>query len=625
VLDQQPESMKNFLLQTSILDRLYGSLCDAVSGQTDGQHTLEQLQQANLFVVSLSDDRCCYQYHHLFRDLLLKELQQEQPEIVPELHRRASRWCEKHELFDEAIEHTLAAHDEQRLAQLLDQHAEAFFSRGEHVTLLQWVAALPDDQRRARPALGILQAVMLGAVGMNREAGLALQEVDRAIANLAETSPHDRELFGQAAAAQTLVATLQDNPATVLHYARRALELAPNETGWRSSVLLARSNAYFLTGDMAACLADLSEAIALATAQQNHLLTLFEMAKLSQTYWTHGQLDRAVQVCQTALQYIDQRGLARSTMSNQVFSTWGAILCERNDLGRAAEFILRGLELSRPNHDVLDQLLAYRNLARVCIAQRRSSAAEEFLQQAETLTQSYHVPLQHLSPLIGLKAQFLIQQGKLAEVDRALRTLDTQAEQDIPLAHHGRMYLSLAQLHLAQGNLPAAEHTLDRLFQFSQTSGQQRWVIPIQILRAILYQTRRDLPQALSALGEALELSVPAGFIQDFLDEGELLIQLLHEAVRHQVKAGFAQQVLQRYSSDRPAEKPIGLDEPLSERELEVLKLVAKGFTNQEIAARLYLSLRTIKFHTSNIYGKLGVKSRTEVVAKARELGLLSF
>ena len=312
VLDQQPESIKNFLLQTSILDRLYGSLCDAVTGQANGQHTLEQLQQANLFVVSLSDDRCCYRYHHLFRDLLLKQLQQEQPDIVPELHRRASCWCEAHDLIDDAIDHALAAHDDDRLGQLLDRHAEDYFLRGEQVTLLRWITALPDDQRQARPALGILQAVMLSAVSNQREAERVLQEVDQVLANMDETAPRHRELLGQAAAAHALAATFQDNPQSTLFYARQALEYAPREAGWRSSVLLARSNAYFLVGNLAACLADLSEAIALATVQNNHLLVLFEMAKLAQTYWTHGQLTQAVQVCQTALQYIDQKALASS-------------------------------------------------------------------------------------------------------------------------------------------------------------------------------------------------------------------------------------------------------------------------------------------------------------------------
>jgi LuxR family transcriptional regulator, maltose regulon positive regulatory protein len=624
VLEQQPEPIKNFLLQTSILDRLYGSLCDAVTGQTDGQRTLEQLQQANLFVVSLSDDRCCYRYHHLFRDLLLKQLEQEQSRIVPELHRRASAWCEAHDLIDDAVDHALVAHDEQRLGQLLDKYAEVFFSRGEHVTLLRWIAALPDDQRRARPALGILQAIMLSSIGKNLEAERALQEVDQALANLDEAVPQNRELLGQAAAAHALLATFQDNPQTTLVYARRALDLAPGQTGWRSSVLLARSNANFLIGDVAACLADLETALAIATARNNHLLVLFEMAKLAQTCWTHGELSRAVQVCQTALHYIDQHDLARTTMINQVHITWGAMLCERNDLDRAAEYILRGLELSRSSHDILDLLLAYRTLARLCIAQHRLPAAEEYLQQAEALVQSNHIPLQHLSTLIGVKAQLLIRQGQLAEANTELHRLNVEAEPKVPFAYYGRVYVSLAQLRLTQGDLPAAEQALDRVLGFAQTSGQGRWVISAQILRAILYLTQRDLSRALGALEEAMDLCETVGFIQEFLDEGEPMMALLREAVRHNVKPEFARQLLQRFPSDRAVAQPIGLVESLSDREIEVLQLVAEGRSNQEIAARLYLSLRTVKFHTSNIYGKLGVKSRTEAIAKARDLGLLS-
>ncbi len=624
VLAQQPESIKTFLLQTSILDRLCGPLCDAVTGQARGQQTLEQLQQANLFVVPLDSERYWYRYHHLFSDLLRKQLPHEQPEILPELHRRASRWCEEHGLISEAIDHALSAHDEQRTSGLLDDHAEAFFLRGEHVTLLQWIAALPDDQRKMRPALGIFQAIMLSASGRNQEAELILQEVDQTLSNSADRTTWDRRLIGQAAAAHALIASLQDGPQTILFHARRALDLSPDEAAWRSSVLLARGNAYFLLGDLAACIQDLSEAIDRAKSLNIPILVLTAMPKLAQTFWVQARLNQAAQICQAGLQYIDQKGLARSPMSDSLFITWGSILCERNDLDRAAEFILRGLELSRSGHVILNQLFAYRSMMRVCMAKRNLPAAEEFLHQAETLIQEYDIPFQHKSQVIGLKAQLWIQQGRLAEAEHALQALDTQSEGEILFTHHGRLYLSYAQLRIAQGNLPDADKTLDRLFQFSQSSGQRRWVIPIQILRSILQLTRQDLSQALSALEVALEWAEPEGFIQDFLDEGEPMIRLLHEAVRCKVRPAFAHKLLARFPQDHPSAQPTGLVEPLSERELEVLRLVAEGLSNQEIAARLYLSLRTVKFHTGNVYGKLNVKSRTEAVSKARVLGLLS-
>jgi LuxR family maltose regulon positive regulatory protein len=624
VLDQQPEPIKNFLLQTSVLDRLHGPLCDAVTGQADGQHTLEQLQHANLFVVPLDSDCCWYRYHHLFRDLLRKQLQQEHPAMMPELHSRASQWCEKHDLIDEAIELALTARDEQRLGQLLDAHAETYFLRGEHATLLRWIGVLSEEERRTRPALGILQAIMFSAAGMNREAAFALREVDLALSGLDEHSSQNRELLGRAAAAQAMVATAHEDPQTILRYARRSLELASDESGWHSSVLLASSNAYFLLGDLTACVTALSTGIEIATRRQSHLLVLIERAKLAQTYWMQGHLKQAEKVCQAGLRYVDHWGLAHSPNSDHIFLTWGAILCEQGDLDRAAEFILRGLELCRSRQVVTNELFGYQSMMRVCLAKHDLPGAERFLQQAEAVIQAYDLPIQHVTPIIAMKARLLIQQGQLAEAQHELRVLDAQVDEEAPFTQYGRLYLAQSQLRIAQGDLPAAEKSLERLLKFSRASGQQRWLIPLHILRAMILFARHDLPQALGTLEVAVRLAEPEGFIQEFIDEGDPLIQLLHEAVRRKVKPEFAQQLLWRFSSDRPVAKPIGLVEPLSEREIEVLQLVADGLSNQEIAARLYLSLRTIKFHTSNIYGKLGVKSRTEAVAKARALGLLS-
>ena len=175
------------------------------------------------------------------------------------------------------------------------RHAETFFLRGEHVTLLRWIGVLSDEQRQARPALGILQAIMFSAAGLNREAALALREVDQALSNLDEHLAQNRELLGRAAAAHAMVATAHEDPQTILQFARRSLEFASDESGWHSSVLLASSNAYFLLGDLAACAAALSKGIEIATLRQSHMLVLIERAKLAQTYWMLGHLQQAAQ------------------------------------------------------------------------------------------------------------------------------------------------------------------------------------------------------------------------------------------------------------------------------------------------------------------------------------------
>ncbi len=539
VLARQPESLKAFLLRTSILDHMCGELCEAVTGQSDGQHTLEQLQHANLFVVPLDNERGWYRYHHLFRELLRKQLQYEAADSLPDLHRRASQWCEAHAFIEEAVEHALAAQDMGVLGQLLDDHAEAFFLRGEHVTLMRWIAALPDAQRRARPALGTLQAILLSASGKYQEVEIILQEVDQALVGVDESTPHNRQLLGRAAAAHAVAATLKDDPQTILFHAHRALDLDTDKTGWRSGVLLAKTNAHLLLGDLTASIACLSEAINIAAAWNNPMLMLAVMPRLAQMYWMQGHLNQARQVCQTGLDYIDQRGLARSPLSDNLLITWGAILCERGEIDRATDFILRGLKSSQSGQVILNQHFAYRSLMRVCLAQHKQSAAEEYLRQAEALAPGHNISVQHTTALLGLKAQLFILQGRLTEAEITLRALTDQSDEDIPLTHHGRLYLSQVQLHLAQGNFSAANQTLDRLFRFSQASGQQRWVIPIQILRAMRWLSQQDLPQALVALEPAMEAAGPEGFVQDFLDEGEPMKQLLNEADSPQNKAGI--------------------------------------------------------------------------------------
>ena len=260
VLDQQPEPIKTFLLQTSILDRLCGSLCDAVTGQTDGQHTLEQLQQANLFVVPLDNDRGCYRYHHLFRDLLLKQLQQEQPEIVPELHRRASQWCEEHELIDEAIDHALAAHDEQRLGRLLDRSCRGFLlaRRTRDVVAVDRRAV-----RRSTP----------GATGAGHSPGhhvqrgwqesrgrVALAEVDQTLSNLDEHTPAESRVARSGGRGPCHGGDASRRSSDHPRLCAASIGTRSDESGWHSSVLFASSNAYFLLGDLAACIEDLSEA-----------------------------------------------------------------------------------------------------------------------------------------------------------------------------------------------------------------------------------------------------------------------------------------------------------------------------------------------------------------------------
>jgi LuxR family transcriptional regulator, maltose regulon positive regulatory protein len=627
VLAQQAEPVKMFLLQTSILDQLCGPLCDALTGDGGAQQTLEGLHLANLFVAPLDSERNWYRYHPLFRDLLRKQLQQELPERLPELHGRAGAWYEAQDMPDQAIEHARLAGNAQAVNRLVEKNAEAVFVRGEHVTLQRWLSAIPADELRRHPQLQFFQAIMLSAAGKFPEAERAMQEVDRMFAHLDPQDPAQRAMLGRAATAHALAASLQDDPQAILSHADRALALLPaDEMGWRSSVLLAKSYASYLLGDPAGAVRGLSASIEMAKATNTPFLVLVEVPMLAEACWVMGQLKQAEEICRAGFEYMDQKGLRQAPMCDHLFITRGGFACERNELDQAAEWIRCGLELSRTGRVVPNQILACQAMLRVCLARGDLSGAQQFLAAAEALLQKNQVPIKYRGEIIDMRVRVLIDRGRGEQAMAVLVAQGIRPDAEIRMVNH-TLFLHLARLTIVQGDLPAADTLLDRLAERYRSNHCLRWLLSVQLLRSRLQLARGEFSPALRSLQEAFELAEPEGFIRDFVDEGEALIPLLQEAVRRKIRPGFAQGLMRLIQGRagavaQPEAHGLELVEPLSPREREVLVLVADGLSNQQIAARLVLSLRTIKFHTTNIYGKLGVKSRTEAVSVARRRGL---
>jgi LuxR family maltose regulon positive regulatory protein len=627
VLSRQSEDVQTFLLQTSILERLTGPLCDALMNRPGSQAMLEKLEEANLFLSPLDDERCWYRYHHLFRDLLRKQLQQKHPDLVPELHRRVSLWFELHGLAESAIEHALLARDQQRAVHLVNDGAEEIFGRGEHTTLLHWIAVLPEAEQKAHPLIGAFQAIVLSYAGKTREAEQLLREVDQALLNVDNHTVRDRCLLGRVATAHALVASLRDDPQVIIDYAQQALAyLSSGDLGWRSSVLLAASHAYRIAGDLSAAVEALSEAIALGRSLDNPMLVLAAIPHLAEVYRMQGRLSQAAQICQTGLRHIEQHSLTHAPMSDALFIVWGYILYERGELELAAENIQRGVALSQSGHRIVNQVWACQCLIRLSISRDDWPAAEEWVRQAETLIQDYALPFRAYPSMISFKVRILIKYDRLAEAGKVLLGYHIQPGDRLSLSHFP-LYLSLARLLLAQGHLSAAEGMLDRLLEFAQSNGHWRCALTAHILRCLLYLTWHNVERALDALAAAMELAEPDGFIQDFLDEGEPMKHLLHEAVHRHIRPAFAHKLLAAFPQE-PAATPLAPSagewvEALSKRELEVLRLMATGLSNQEIAEQLVLAIGTVKAHVHNIYGKLGAQHRTQALARAKELNLL--
>jgi LuxR family maltose regulon positive regulatory protein len=635
VLDQQPESIQTFLLQTSILKRLTGPLCDAVTGQRDGQATLEQLARSNLFLVPLDDVRCWYRYHRLFADLLRVRLSQAPPFIPPacggerggekELHRRASAWYRENGLAGEAIEHALAATDFDQAADLLDGYAEAMWGQGAQTTLATWLAALPDREIVARPRLCAVHAMVLFMGGQRERAEQRLAEAERTL----ETPDQEQSATqrGLVAAARALVAYLSGEVPAIIRHARRALDLLPEKAPlWRSSAAMNLGDAYRWCGDNTLAHQAYQEAWEAARAAGNTFIIVMAGVKQALVQLTSGQLRQAMAVCEQEL----QRGDPGTPTAGGLYAVRGEVQREWNDLDGALASARKACALSEQGASVGLVGLSYLLLLRVMLARGELPAAHEALTRLEALSRNAKLPVWINGGIATWKAQVRIAAGDLEAAAKLLGERGISAhDQDIPYPRQGE-YFALARLLLAQGRQQDAARLLAHLRARAEAGGQTAWLIGALMLLALACRAAGDLERALDHLARALALAEPEGFVRVFVDEGEPLAELL-SALECKAKGphfpavsrDYVQKLLAAIRAERTAAGPASLLDPLSERERQVLRLLTTPMSSAEIAQELVISVNTVRTHVRRIYRKLDVHSRLQAIARAQELDLI--
>lgn len=624
VLKQQPKSVHTFLLCTSILDRLCGPLCDAVllGPSGSGQETLEALEHANLFIVPLDNERRWYRYHHLFADLLRQRLQQNiasSPQDVEsrvnELHIRASQWFEDHSLELEAFQHAAAAHDVERAARLMEGKGIPLHFRGVVTPVLHWLESLPKKVLEARPSLWVTYASALLFGGQHTAAELKLQAAEAALSH-AEQDEGTRDLVGRIASIRATLAVIQHDAETIIGQSRRALEyLHPDNRSIRTATTWTLGYAYQLQGDRAAASKAYTEVISIGESFGDSIYTTVANINRGQLQEADNQLHLATKTYRRVLQLA---GDPPQQFACEAYLGLARIHYQWNDLDAAQQYGQQCLQLTQQMERV-DTFASYGVfLASLKLAQGDLPGATAILVEAEEFVRQHNF-LFRMPDVAAAQVLTLLHQGNLKAATH--------------LAEMYQLPMSQVRVHLAQRDPFTALAMLGPLRQQAEAKGWPDERLKVMVLQAIAHHAHGEDDQAVRVLEDALVMAEPGGFIRIFVDEGLPMVQLLSEAAIQgilpdyvgKLRAAFkAEQSESARDSHRPAHiSPQPLIEPLTERELEVLRLLGTELTGPEIARELMVSLNTMHSHTKNIYTKLGVNNRRAAIRRAGELDLL--
>ena len=646
VLLRQTGQVRAFLLETSVLERLSGDLCDAVTGRAGSQALLEQVERAGLFLVPLDEVRGWWRYHHLFADLLRARLQAEQPDRAVLLHRNAARWCQEHGLPDDAIGHAVDAGEMIWAARLIEQHAdELVYLRGEGPTVQRWLARLPADLAGSRPRLLLAQAALADASG-RVEAGETMLEAAERVSAHAPDEPFEptvgraTSMLVNVPAAIALdrgyLAELRGDAAATAAFADQALAgLSEDEWMLKSIALGLLAAADWLRGRLAEAERGFASSMAGWQAAGQFTMIAWGCHHLGQVQLGQGGLDAAARTCQQALERSTTSGRAPLAVAGPAYVGLAEVAYQRNELGTALDRVTEGIALCRQFVYTTPLASGLATLARIRQATGDSAGALAAIGEA---MQAAPVPPGLVNPIPAERARLLLAQGDLAAAARWAQDRGLTADDEPDYAHEPG-HLLLARVLLAQGRAGQALGLLDRLHAAAVTQERAGSIIETSALRALALAASGQKAAAVTALSETLILACPQGYVRLFVDEGPpmaaVLTWLIAAQREGQAGAGVPPGCLARLQrafdagptapgpgSGAPAVMP-GLIEQLTRRELEVLEMLAAGKSNQAIAGQLVVTLDTVKKHVTHILGKLGAANRTAAVTRARDLGLI--
>jgi LuxR family maltose regulon positive regulatory protein len=660
VLQRQSDRVRRFLLQTAILERLSGSLCDAVTEQTDGQEMLETLERGNLFLIPLDNKRQWYRYHHLFADVLLAHARTESPDRLPQLHERASEWYEQHDLFSEAICHALAAQDFERAADLIEPVWPTMRNRQQEATVRGWLKLLPDSLIRARPILSVAYALVLLNAGQPEGIEAYLQDAEQELKQLERAAPGSpaaqliaanetqyRFLPASIANTRAYLAQALGDFASTIAYAQQAMTLLPAEEVYeRGTTAAFLGLAYWSSGDVAAAHGSFAEGLRIFQKLGSTQIVVAATPILAQMGMAQGQLRATADTCEQTLQLAEQQRGPMLQGTAELHLALSEIRYEQGDLKAASQLLQKGESLREQISISGAAYLWWLVKAQITAAQGDFDAAFDQLHEAARLYRRSPVP--NFRPVEALKVRWWLQQGRLTEALEWLQESGLSLD-DSPNYLQEYEHLTLARVAMAQrhSERSIAQYKYDGTDEvihpviglltclLAAAEAQERTgsIIKILVVLALAREAEGDVEAAISSLMRALNLAEPEGYVRIFAECGPPMVRLLQEALTRGITPTYAQRLLtaletwgQQQTQPSPLPSPPApqpLIEPLSQRELEVLRLLTTELTGPEIARELVVALSTVRTHTKRIYSKLNVTNRRAAVKRAVELGLI--
>lgn len=621
VLSRQTPTIQQFLWRTAILDRFCVEVCDELTGSGNSHEVLRHLEQANLFIIPLDDERRWFRYHHLFAEFLRLRLYEHEKQKIDELYQRSIQWFKQAGLLREALQYALKAQDYEQAVELMDTLAPEILEHDNHMLLIQWAAELPLALAAQQP---LLCAYVGWAYLLSGQLNKTRHWLDTAEANIPQSNPAKGQIIrGYVFAHRAYIVFMQGDYTTTLDYAQQALSLLPSENkAIRARTITCLGNAYNYAGQLAEAKESFQEAISIAREIGSLSLALFSYCSLGEVFRDEGRLSDAQNAYHQLLLFAEElTGQQEIPLTGFAIFELGVIARERNELDDALEKIQEGVALCRQWQQGEALAIGLLELAETYRLQGAFAESEASIDDARQIAAKISPWAANLAE--GFAARLALSRGEVAKaVQWAEQTGLNQTGCELGFERISDC-LPLIRLHIATGHLQKALTLTKHLIARDKTTGRMGRVLDQLTLQAAALIELDETDQALQALAEAIEIASPEKIIRPFLDEGPRLVPCLHKLPPSPYCDQLINILESRLQIPTPESGQTSLVEPLNEREISILRLMAAGRSNSEIADELYLSVNTIRWYAGQIYSKLGVKNRSAAAAQARKLSIL--